>query len=668
MTRGDLLSLTPDALTALSNRGLVKRATKDLAAAAPVIEVDERGTVHGSHADGTRTSLPMHTDLGTASCTCGASGVCRHRICLVLAYQQRFGCGGQPASQTSGDAPPDGPTRFVPWSPGGIHDATLTTLYGARALTAARITHHCGYSARIHRPTDQDHVARVELATCTVRFLVPGEPGYAHTDATDTDRGEMITLAVWAFREADERGVTDADVSLDVGGRPQRSPTPPVLADAVSVVNEVLLDGAGHAPAVLTASLQRIARELADRGLRWPAAALDDIVEQLTAYQQRSAHHRTERLAELLTEIHARHRAAEGNCASPRSSVLGGFEPAQTPLRRVRLTGLGCRVAGTGTERTAEVYFAHADSGGVLVLRQQWPGIEGRALTGADLADRKVSGTTLRALATGNVITESASRSASRVLRLASSRVAKTGVTPLGGAVAWERLPESVTASDLSTLARELAELPPRLIRPRVAAELIRVVPIDTVTTTGYHPGDQRLEARISDAVGATATVSAGYHAASPGALDALAAALRGDHGTPRFLSGSVHRAMGGIVVRPVAVLTDQGVLVPDLAPGDGSADLDGASPELEPDPMGAALHTALAACAEAAHHGLRRVPPGVRDRLADAAGALAAVGLRTTADLVAALASACGTADDATLVQAWVDTSIRLTTTAELR
>jgi hypothetical protein len=39
--RDDLLALTPDALAALANRGLVKRATKDLdAGTGPTIEVE----------------------------------------------------------------------------------------------------------------------------------------------------------------------------------------------------------------------------------------------------------------------------------------------------------------------------------------------------------------------------------------------------------------------------------------------------------------------------------------------------------------------------------------------------------------------------------------------------------------------------------------------------
>ncbi|MFI9045281.1 hypothetical protein [Streptomyces sp. NPDC053427] len=671
MTRDDLLTLTPDALAALANRGLVKRAAKALdAGTAPAIEVGEDGTVRGTFDDGATAVLPRDTDLQAASCTCAAPGVCRHRIGLVLAYQRQF---GRPRTDEE-------PAPFTPWSPGGVDDDTLTALYGAPAVAAARRTLTSGFPARLIRPTPADPVARAELRSCTVRFLVPGEVRYAHTDAADTARHEMVVLAVWAFRAADERGLDADDIQLDVGGTPENSiaaataatGTGQGLVPAVALVDELLLDGASHTGAVATASLRRAARALDRQGLRWPAAALTDLVEQLNAYRDRTARHHPERLAEFLTEIHARHRAAVNGGASPRSRILGSDEPAETPLRRVRLTGLGCRIGGSDTDRTAELFFAHPDSGTVLVLRKHWPVPEGeeRPPTGARLATRRISGVPLRALAAGQVVTESASRSASRVVRLAPGRVARTSVTPLGSSQEWGSLPASVTAPDLASLERQLAELPPKVIRPRVEAELVRAVPVDEVRAIGYDPGDQRLDAVIADAEGTTALVSATYDGAAPGALDCLAAALEGEFGTPRYLSGLVHRSGGRLILRPLAVLTDDGPVLPDLAPGDGATDL-GAAPEEDDgpsEPVDEALGAALAACADAAHHGLRQMPPGVRRRLGDAAGALSAVGLHTAAALVIDLSKAVAGDETDAMVTAWVEAQLRLLTTAELR
>ncbi|TDD66478.1 hypothetical protein E1293_39165, partial [Actinomadura darangshiensis] len=557
MTRSDLLSLTPDALAALANRGLVKRAAKDLDAGnGPDVTVSPDGDVDGAFPDGTKTSLPAGAGLEAATCSCAATGTCRHRICLVLAYQRT---GAEPAAPETA------------WSPGTFGDDALARVLGQRAITAARRTLRAGYSAKIRRPTAEDAVAQVELQTCTVRFLVPDELGYVHTDAVAAVRGEVTVLAVWAFRAADERGLTGEDIRLDVGGGGSAGTAgggPDTALDtALDLAGQVLLEGAMHAGPVLATALGRTAADLSAAGLHWPAAALDDLAAQLAAYHGRRADHDPARNAELVAEVHARHRAAG---TGGRSQVLGTNESADTPLRRVRLAALGCRVAGTPESRTADIYLAHTGTGIVLVLKRRWDVPPGETLTGADLAGRRILGSPLSALAAANVVSESATRSAGRLVRVASGRIAKTTVTPLGDA--WDGLPAALLVRDLESEARALDALPPRLVRPRVQAELARVIEIAEVRDIGYHPGAQRLEAVVADAAGTRAVVSADYSPHRPAALDALADALAA---APRFISGTIRRDGGGLLIDPLAVQTAGGVVVPDLAAGDGTAALD---------------------------------------------------------------------------------------------
>ncbi|MFD0683374.1 hypothetical protein [Actinomadura fibrosa] len=651
MSRADLLALTPDSLAALSNRGLVKRAAKDLDAGnGPAVTVADDGGVQGAFPDGTRAELPAGAGLEAATCTCAATSTCRHRICLVLAYQRDH-------TEPAAEARP----AFTDWSPGAFDDDALARVLGQRALTAARRTFRTGYAARIHRPSAADPVPRVELPSCTVRFLVPDELGYVDTDAVATVRAEVVVLAVWAFRAADARGITDAASWLDVGGKatPAAAGTTTTgLEAALEQVDLVLLEGAAHAGPVLATGLRRIAGQLTARDLHWPAGAVHDLAGQLDAHRERRADYEPGRLAALLAEVHARHRAARNG--SSRAQVLGTDESAETPLRRVRLTALGCRVAGTADDRTVEVFLAHG--GTVLVLKRQWTVPDGDTLTGADLAGRRILGASLRALATANVVSESATRSAGRVVRVTAGRIAKTSVTPLGDA--WTSLPSTLLVRDLKAEERALSALPPRTVRPRVEAELVRVIEIAEVRDIGYHPGAQRLEAQIADAAGTTAVVTADYAPSRPGALDALAAALAA---RPRYVSGAVHREGGGLVLDPFAVMGPDGIAVPDLAPGDGAAALDGPSAR-PPDPLGDALTAALDVCAEAAHRGLLHVPHGLRDRIARTGDDLDRIGLRTTAATLRRLASLLGGDDPHQTAQAWADAHIRLLTTAELR
>ncbi|MEO6082011.1 MAG: hypothetical protein ABIQ18_02805 [Umezawaea sp.] len=628
--RDDLLALTPDALAALANRGLVKRATKDLDTdAGPTVETDG-GTVRGRFADGVEVELPVGVPLAAAACSCGAHGLCRHRIAVVLAYQR------------TGERAPV-PTA---WSPGAIEDSALAALLGPRGLAAARRSHAAGYPVRLRRPTAADPAASAELPSCTVRFLVPGELGYVHADATAARRDEFVAHAVWAFREADERGLVDDVVRFDVGG--SAGPDRVGLAAVLELADRVLLDGAVHADAVLDAGLRRARAELGDRGLHWPAAAVDDLVEQLGAYRERSARYRPERFAELVAELHARHRAT-----GARSQVLGTDVPAQTPLNRVRVTALGCRVSGTVEDRTAEVFFAGGPT--ALVLRHRWPIGEDESPTGHDLAGRRVAGTTLGVLAAANIVSESASRSAGQVLRLSAGRVSKTSITPVGRA--WESLPEPLRVLDFAAEAAALERLPPRLVRARVEAELVRVVAITEVRSVAYSPGAQRLDAVVADALGATATISTTHRGVCPGALDALADALASE---PVFVSGSLRRVGGVLVIDPIGVLTDEDLVLPDLAPVRGDVVPPGYR-EPESDPIGAAVDTALAVCAQAAHRGLRHVTSGLRMRIGDVAAELRRVGLHGNAAAVSAFGEELST-------RTWVDAQVRLLTTAECR
>ncbi len=604
MSRPDLLALTQDALAALANKGLVKRAAKE-AATATVSSVE--GTVEAVFGDGTRAVLPPGVGLEGGTCTCGAPGVCRHRIAAVLAYQE-----------TGASA------ETVTWSPGSVSDDELTERFGARVLKAARRTHAAGFTARVRR--DQ---LSVEMAAATVRFLVPGDLSYIDCDARESARAELVVLAVWAFRAADEHHPGEVDATVDFGSTATSAP-----GSVLTVVDDLLTGGVSSANEVITATLRREQDALDKAGLRWPAAAAEALVEQLTAYTSRSAAHDPRRVAELITELHARHRVP------PSARALGTEEPARTPLKQVRLVGLGARVG----QETAEVFLAHPATGGVLVLHHRVTRTDGK------ISSRRVGGARLADLAAGNVVSEAAVRSASRAVRFSAGALARTSVTPL--ADAWLDLPDTLLVHDVPALLAELADLPPRLVRARIEAEHVRVVPIASVGDVDYHPGAQRVTATAHTPDGATATITLAHRAEAPAALDALVHALRD---TPRGVSGPVRRVRGGLEITPLGLLTASGPVVLDLAPAYTAALHPTGAPPADP------LSDALTLLAEAAHRGLAHLPPTYPDRVRQTADALAGVGLSRCAEAL----KAWGGGQDTT---SWVDAHIRMTTTADLR
>lgn len=647
-TRADLLALTPDTLAALANRGLVKRATKELdAGTAPALTTGPDTTVSARFDDGTTAVLPPGAGLDDGSCSCAAPGVCRHLIGLVLAYQRH--------AEADADA---SPSPVSDWSPGSVDDRALTEALGTRALTAARRTFDRGYGALVHRPTADRPGPWVELPTCTVRFPVPGEIAYALTDASAAVRDEMVTLAVWAFRAADEAGTEDRSTTVQVGGR--TTGTHPAvrteLDAAAALADELLREGVAHAGPVLRAALTRAGEAMTAASLHWPAGAVAELTGQLTAYAERSAHYHPELVAALLTEVHARRRAA----AVP--GALGTRETGDTPLRRVRLTSLGCRVRGTAEAPVAEVYFAHPGAGTVLVLRKEWTATDSQELTGHRLATRRVLSTPLASLATGSLVSESIRRTASRALTIARGRLGTTSITPVGAA--WTELPEPLLVRDLSALAAGWEGRPPRLIRPRVEAETVRVVALSEIESVGYDPAEQRLEAVVRDVSGTSALLTSAYRPECPGALDALADALESG---ATHVSGSVHRAGGGIRIDPIAVLTPAGVTVPDLARGDGSAAL-AAAAHRAPDPLTEALDEAISALAAAAHNGLLRPTAPARSRIDAAATALSRTGLSRAAALLRAFLNTLDQQPENGRTEAWLEAQLHLLISSELQ
>ncbi|HEV2890195.1 MAG TPA: hypothetical protein VGX28_07435 [Frankiaceae bacterium] len=640
--RADLLALDEESLAALANRGIVKRSVREVGAGLGPTVTETEGTVRGDFADGTAVALPPGVTLGRAACSCGTTAICRHRVMTVLAYQASQGAAAE----------------LVAWSPGAFADADVEALVGARLMATARKLHRAGYRARVRRPTAEDPVPTVELPSCAVRFLVPHELGYARVDAAQGTRADAVALAVWAFRAADDEAPDLASVDLMVGGEPAKAAARGTGVEAaLPLLDEVLADGVAHLGPGIDTLAQQARRALDGHNARWPVDALDDLVEQLAAYRDRSAGYSAEQAALAAAEIVARHRCVAGNGASLRSDVLGTEEAAETPLRLLRMTGLGARVTGDDGTRTVEVYLAHPEAGVVLTLRRRVAVKEGEEPpTAGDLARRKAGGARLSALAAGNVVTESAVRAANRLVRFAEGRLATTSVTPSAGA--WGALPPGILVDDVEAEAARITGLPPSVVRPRLVAEQLRVVPVAEVAGVGWRAGEQRLVAELRTASGSLA-LDLPHTAAAPGAVDAAAAALANG---PRFVAGHLRRRSGALVVEPTALVVGDRVVVPAFGSGGAVALGAGAAPD--PDPLAAAVAAGLALTADVLHRGWRHLPPSWGARAGRTARDLQGVGLSRAAEAVEDLVRAASAGTDVT--ERWADAHLRLLVTSE--
>ncbi len=606
MGRPDLAPLTEDTLAALTNRGLVKRAVKELAAGALTGRAEEAdGVLVGEFGD-VRTVLPP-AGIAAARCTCGASGVCRHVLMLVLAVRAE---GNEEVAQ--------------PWSPATFDDDTLRAHFGERAVRRAAAARRSGVDAVVWRGARP----RVVLPTATVTFLSARDPGLVLCDAVADDLPHLVCLAVWSFRAADGAGACDrVEVRLTAGEEAPAPFAPPPRLDGLA--ERLLRGGCSGADPVLVATVATAAAECRAAGRVWLADVCDDIVDQWRAYADRSAVHDELRAARLLAELWARLRAATVPGAAIARTV-GADTAGDTRLRTATLTGLGARVRVSGGSATVEVFLAHLD--GVLVAGGRWASPVDAPLRGSDLARRRLGGATVGALAASSVVSQSLSRAPNGLVRFGRGRVGAASVLPVGDG--WDRLPAGLAFDDAAALREYLQARPMPLLRARLAAEGLVVLRGLTARSVRYSPGAQTLTVQAGDHADEAVVIERVHRAEVPGALAALAGAAA--DGAALQVAGFVDLRGEAVCVDPVAVRSPTGTVVLDLAtdPDDDAVGAVGVAHH------GGVCHAALEVLADAAHAGLDSMTVARRRRLQDAAAALRAAGYVTAAGDVAEVAA----------------------------
>ena len=657
--RADLLALSPDKLAALANRGLVKRAQKMLAKGqVPRLEREgETVVAHFEEATGSvRTELPMGVPLIDCPCTCGATKVCRHRIGAVLAYQ------AEAESETESVASP----AIVDWSPGAFDDDALVARLGKRTMARATRRLNQGYVARLRRPTPGDDAPTAALETCSVRFLVPNDLAHVRCDCSIGLDCEHVALAVWAFREGDADARPQQIV--EVSGKDQAHAAD-LFEPAMHVTRQVLLDGVEGASPSLRTAFARAREAFVREKMIWPADLVEELEELLALYHGWSESYGIEAVAQRLTELHARVRAARSEGRTPRRVVLGMGQAPETALGQVRLLGLGARVDVIKDRLKARLFFAEPKGNIVLVWEREWDRegstddphggkVTNTERDGAWVAERRQLDVSLRALAAAQVVTQKLHRRANGRIRFGRSRTSRPSVAPQSGRWA-ELLAPPLLVADLREELERRRSAPPRHLRPRLLADSVRAVAIGEVLDVAFRPSRGVLSIHALDLAGNELTIEVPKRPETPHAIDAAARAAESEI---RFVSGSLERERRGWVVEPLA-LVGAGLTVPDLARPERAPLPPPVSEVGGEDPLAMALRTARDRLDAMVQPGLRRELRS-RERLAELTGELKRVGLVKAAGSTRALEVAlerlaAGVSEEAPA--AWLDASLRI-------
>lgn len=333
--RADLLALSADDLVALSNRGTVKRAARELAGLELTEEAD--GTVLAAAADAV-AQLPPGVALGDATCSCPAAGLCRHVVGAVLAYHEQH------------EAP-----ALAAWDPGAITDEALAAVGRGALLRGVRALAARGQVADLVRAARP--VARLHDADAIVRFPVPGELAHARCTCGQPAPCEHAGLAVLAFRELDGPAGT-----VELGAPP---PLPPLdeLEDGLGLLVEAGV--AAGRPAVVRA-LERDAAHALELGLRWPADTLAELADAVRRHGAAEASYAPREAVALVAELAARLDALRAGSV-PRTLLAGTARRGDAEVRGGLLIGLGCRARRVGAVSHFDALLLDPAGGRVLI-------------------------------------------------------------------------------------------------------------------------------------------------------------------------------------------------------------------------------------------------------------------------------------------------------------
>ncbi|MGW4101292.1 SWIM zinc finger family protein [Mycobacterium sp. NPDC004974] len=604
--RADLLDLTTDALTALANPGFVKRARKDLdAGRGPILDIGDDGAVTARFDDGVVTTLPVGTAVRDAACSCPASGWCRHRVMLVLAYQDGHH-----------DAPKETKGH---WSPAEFTDESLTQALAPATLAAAR--RMARGTVRLSAP---DGIPTARLPLNTVQFFSPSALAHARCDCRDVSGCAHLAVAVWAFRAAGDAGSTMArEMVVSLGSDTDRRPeVDGFAADLDALIVSLWSDGTSSEDAGLDARLGALTEQARRAGWSWVAADLEELCRQREALHQRRTDADPEALLTLVAEAPARLRAAAaaGELDAPQRTageILGVGVPGETELAHLRLISLGAESWRDEHGVGARVYLADPDTGSVSVLERRWSGLQ-------PAAERRILGTRLQRVAQGQVVTTGARRRALGLIEISAER-GRTSLHDLSPA-AW----------DAGTLPHGIGhESWPAFVCPRRLGDGIRVLTVDAVHDWGFDAAAQQLVADVTGPDGDTRLVL-GHSAAAPGAVDALADVL--EAGNLHRVSVRVHRRAGRLICEPLAVLTQDRALVLATEAASGRE-----LPPAPPDAPAGPLERARLELAGWLRRGLRHQSRAARERLAGLAEGLSAAGMTVAGTELATAAAAIG-------------------------
>lgn len=532
MLRQDLLALTTDDLTVLSNRGLVKRALKELEEGELSYELtqDTQGNVSVRWSD-VECVLPATEELSDRHCNCSATSVCRHLIRSILIYQRIQKA--KPDSQTS--------SQF--WNPGEISDAELGNYFNKTTITRARSEFDSGHVIELIKSNKP--VARIHTLAYTVRFLVPGDIRYTYCDCSEPAPCRHVLYSVWAFRK-----LQPEQISGIISTQQEAAPIPvDVLNDIEDNLNSLLESGIKGVNKAYIGRNRHLEQNCRASSLIWLAEIIAEIIQETERYESRDARFSATRVVELVGELCIRSDAiCNDTGAVPQLFIRGSASDKLTDIGAARLISLGCGVQVRHKNVQLTTYLQDTDSGSVVAICHDFPESEDNTRDFWQLAQnnavKQVSFTTLSA---GQMLVKGGKRTPNYQFLPGRAQVVVNPQT-----FQWESLRPPLLVEDFNSLRAYLELLPPTSLRPRRLTENFHVFQICQLHNVEFCNVEQAVKARLFDQSNNQAVLKFPYLYRSRIGTEAL---LKYVTKPLLFVAGHAHLTTEGLVIIPVSLI-----------------------------------------------------------------------------------------------------------------
>lgn len=549
----ELLELTPQALTALSNAGFVKRSLKELENGNIPQISHENGTLIATFSDGTRSQLAGGQALKEAQCSCGAIGMCRHRVMLVLSYQ-RLCATSQPTEKEE------------EWNP-AIWLEELTTLptathKRAQSLVAKGIT--------IELFCAPGEIPSARLPMSDVRFYSRSSIRFARCDCIEGTLCEHVVLAVQAFAQAKTQQAEFTHLIWQMRSEHVASNDDPFASDEgkacrqyVQQLSQALWLGGISQPLLHYEAAFSRAQQAAERcNWRWVSESLRQLRASIDASHARASHYHAgeclHQLAALNSRLNCAQEMARRDGVSevppmPWRTVVGAGIAGEAKLDHLRLVSLGMRCWQDFQQYGLRIWFSDPDTGSILHLSRSWSRSEQEK---APAATRRLFTFQAAALAGGQIVSQAARRSAEGELLL-GTRNRLSSVVPLSPD-AWQMLGAPLRQPGIVALREYLCQRPPACIRPLNQVDNLFILPVAECLSLGWDSSRQRLDAQVISGEGEdnVLTLSLPASTSAPFAVERMASLLQQQDDPVCLVSGFVSFVEGQLTLEPRVMMT----------------------------------------------------------------------------------------------------------------